>query len=235
MHSLILILGLVCLLAIPSPGLAASGGNPAVDPVLLSEGFLSHHPDINYRRKGLKAFEDGFLGDAVTYFMRSARYADKASQAMLAEMHWNGTGVAQDRALAYAWMDLAAERGYPAFIGLRERYWAHLEQADRQRVLEVGEPLYAEYGDEVAKPRLEGQLARGTRGMTGSRVGFRSALTIQLPGPGGNMITVAGDQYYADRYWKADHYWRWTDEVWSVPPTGRVDVGELERRSGGGE
>lgn len=224
---------LFCLaISLAAPATAAAeppDGTPTYDPVLLSEGFLSFHPDINNRRMGLKAYQDGFLGDAVTYFTRSARYADKASQAMLAEMHWNGTGVTQDRALAYAWMDLAAERLYPSFLALRERYWAQLDEAERARVLEVGEPLYAEFGDEVAKPRLERQLRRGLRQTTGSRLGFRGALTIEMAGPGGLPITVTGEQYYADKYWKPEHYWEWTDEIWRAPPKGRVDVGELER------
>lgn len=224
------LLSVALILAVSSLSLQArSKASTGPDPVVQSEGFLYSHPDINFRRKGLAAFEDGFLGDAVTYFTRSAWHADKASQAMLAEMYWTGNGVPQDRVLAYAWMDLAAERLYPTFLALRERYWAGLDAAERERVIEVGEPLYAEYGDDVAKPRLESALRRGRRAATGSRVGFRAGLRIQLPGPGGAPITVRGDQYYADKYWKPEQYWVWTDEIWSRPPTGRVDVGELER------
>jgi hypothetical protein len=103
---------------------------------------------------------------------------------------------------------------------------------DRARVLEVGEPLYEEYGDDVAKPRLEQELRRGQRNITGSRVGFVGALEIRMAGPGGQPLSISGDQYYADKYWRAERYWEWTDEIWSAPPKGRVDVGELERLSG---
>jgi uncharacterized protein len=221
------LLGLAFTLSLPAPALASR--SKQAEAIEVSEGFLAAHPDINFRRQGLQAFEDGFLGDAVTYFTRSARYGDKASQAMLAEMYWKGTGVAQDRALAYAWMDLAAERFYPAFLALRERYWAELGASERERVVKVGEPLYAEFGDEVAKPRLERELRLGLRQMTGSRVGFRGGLTIYIPGPAGVPIAVRGSQYYAKKYWEPEKYWQWTDEIWSKPPTGRVDVGELER------
>lgn len=221
------LLGLAFGLAFPAS--ASTARSKQAEAIEVSEGFLAAHPDIGFRRQGLQAFEDGFLGDAVTYFTRSARYGDKASQAMLAEMHWKGTGVRQDRALAYAWMDLAAERFYPTFLALRERYWSELDADERARSIEVGGPLYAEYGDDVAKPRLERELRLGLRRMTGSRVGYRGGLTIHIPGPAGVPIAVRGSQYYAAKYWKPEHYWRWTDEVWSKPPTGRVDVGELER------
>ncbi len=62
----------------------------------------------------------------MTKFLRAARYADKPSQAMIAQMLWNGDGVPVDRVMAYVWADLAAERGYPAFIATREKFWSEL-------------------------------------------------------------------------------------------------------------
>lgn len=225
-------LPLLCalLLSLPATAQERSEGAPAqADPVLLTEGFLHHHPDIRYRQLGIDAYRDGFKRDAHTLFRKAAWYADKASQAMLAEMYWKGEGVPQDRALAYAWMDLAAERRYPAFLLLRERYWSQLDEAERARALEVGRQIYAEYEDAVAKPRLERKLERGRRQITGSRVGARGALQILIPGPGGMPISVTGEQYYTDKYWQPRDYWRWTDTIWSAPPRGRVDVGELEK------
>src|SRR3546814_6828921 len=80
-------------------------------------------------------------------FLRAARYADKPSQAMVAEMHWRGLGVPQDRELGYAWMDLAAERMYPNFVIKRERYWQLLDADQRSNAIERGQQLLAEYGD----------------------------------------------------------------------------------------
>ena len=68
---------------------------------------------------------------AAYYFKRSARYADKASQAAYAEMLWEGRGIERDRALAYVWMDLAAERDDSPLVSFRERYWAGLDEAER--------------------------------------------------------------------------------------------------------
>src|SRR3546814_3009538 len=74
---------------------------------------------------------------------------------MIAEMHWRGLGVPQDRELGYAWMDLAAERMYPNFVIKRERYWQLLDADQRRNAIERGQQLLAEYGDDAAKPRSE--------------------------------------------------------------------------------
>lgn len=199
--------------------------DPTQRAILSSDGFLSHHPDLRYRMQGSRAFEDGFFNDALAHFKRAARHADKPSQAMLGEMYFTGNGVAQDRALGYAWMDLAAERAYPAFLALREHYWAQLTGAERERAIEVGQDIYAEYEDAVAQPRLERELRRGRRGTTGSRVGSVGNLVIELPdGPGGVPMQVRGDQYYDRRYWEPTEYWVWQDEVWGAPLRGRVEV-----------
>jgi len=192
--------------------------------VLASGGFLHYHPDMRFRGLGFRAFEDGYLEDAAMYFRRAARFADKASQAMLAEMHFKGIGVARDPAKAYAWMDLAAERGYPGFVALREHYWAQLDAAQRERALAVGRDIYAEFEDEVAKPRLEARMRRGKRQAVGSRLGFRGPMKIEMAGPDGLPITVTGDEYYSERFWEPRAYWAWQDEVWQAPLPGRVDV-----------
>ena len=191
--------------------------------VVSSEGFLSAHPDLRWRLEGMEAYDQGQHGFAADYFRRAARFADKPAQAMYATMLWKGEGVEQDRPLAYAWMDLAAERGYPHFIAHREKYWDQLDAAEREDATRRGAAVYAEYGDEVAKPRLESRLHRG-RKVTGSRVGFVGALTIMLP----DGVTVTGDDYYQDRYWKPRAYWAWQDRTWGRPPTGDATVGDLE-------
>src|SRR3546814_20275176 len=87
------------------------------------------------------------------HFLRAARYADKPSQAMIAEMHWRGLGVPQDRELGYAWMDLAADRMYPTFVIKRERYWQLLDADQRRNAIDRGHQLPPEYADDAPKPR----------------------------------------------------------------------------------
>ncbi|KAB8172439.1 hypothetical protein FKV24_014845 [Lysobacter maris] len=202
--------------------------DPTADPLMISAGFLSAHPDLRYRLLGLERYREQRFEDAFRFFQRSAFYADKPSQGMVAEMLWKGEGVAQDRALAYAWMDLAAERGYLGFLGLRERYWNALDEAERARALEQGQAVYAKYGDAAAQPRLATVLRRERKNITGSRTGFVGSLQIFVPGPGGYQ-PIDGSKLHDDRFWDPEKYMAWHDAIWARPMIGRVDVGEVEK------
>jgi hypothetical protein len=204
-------------------------GEPGVAIEVMTEGFMAAHPDLRWRREGLHDYANGRHAQAMTHFLQAARYADKASQAMVAEMHWQGIGVPQDRALGYAWMDLAAERHYPNFLILRERYWSLLDEATRAEAIERGQRVYAEYGDELAKPRLEKVLRREKRKLTGSRTGFVGNITI-IPNTGplaGAGMSIPGERFYAKEYWEPERYWALQDTIWKSPPRGEVHVGDL--------
>lgn len=203
--------------------------DPTEDPIMMSAGFLSAHPDLRYRLMGMEAYRNQEYERAFEYFRRAAYYADKPSQGMAAEMLWTGQGAPQDGALAYVWMDLAAERGYRGFLTLRERYWAQLDETAQVRALEEGSAVYARYGDEVARPRIDRELRRARRQITGSRTGHPvGPLRIEVPGPNGTSIGIDGTKFYDPVYWDPEQYQAWHDQVWMEPRTGNVDVGELE-------
>ncbi len=219
--------GLLALVVLAASAAVSSAADAPPDPLLLAQpGFLDAHPDLRWRGEGVRSLERGRTREALVYFRRAARYADKPSQAMLGELHWNGNAVEVDRARAYAWMDLAAERGYPAFLALRERYWAALDATERERAIALGGDLYAEYADDVAKPRLARVLERARRNVTGSRLGIAGTLKMQVYGPGG-WTTMDGSIYYQSRLWKADEYWQWQDKEWRRPLQGRVTIGPI--------
>ena len=203
--------------------------DPTQDELMMSAGFLSSHPDLRFRLNGQKRYEEGEYAEAFSFFQRAAWYGDKPAQGMVAEMLWNGRGVDQDRALAYAWMDLAAERGYELFLAFRERYWAELGEAERVRAVEVGQQVYAEFGDTVAKPRLEAVMRRASRNITGSRTGAVGALKIVIPGPGGGTV-IDGTEFYDKQFWEPKRYWQWQAAVMDGVKEGRVIVGDLHRK-----
>lgn len=219
------------LAALSAPAFAAQKvvpPDPTEDPMLITAGFLDHHQDMKYRLLGLEAYNEKRFEDAMRFFRRASFFADKPSQGMVAEMYWNGEGVARDPALAYAWMDLAAERNYVGFIALRERYWKALSAAERDRAVQEGQAIYAKFGDAAAKPRYEFQLRIGKREMTGSRTGFNRGVQIEIPGPAGSQM-IEGSRFYDERYWDAKKYWAWQDRLWRNPNGVKVTVGELEQ------
>lgn len=207
------------------------------DPVITrSEGFEAAHPGLMNRRLGLEARQRGEFERARTLFNRAARLGDKPSQAVYAEMLWHGEGGEDDRALAYAWMDLAAELSAPLFLLERERYWHRLDVADRTRALQEGEALYANYGNDALLEDDHARMIRARRNVTGSRLGWVGNLQVCFTphaSRGGayecNATRRQGTDYYQDRYWKPVAYRKWqaaqNRRLWALE---RVDIGLLE-------
>lgn len=220
----------LALILAAGPAVAAGEVDATIDredqKVMSSETFLDAHPDIKFRTEGWVAYEAGRYEDALANFRRAAGYADKLSQAMLAEMSWHGRGTPVDRAIAYAWADLAAERGYPQFVALREQYWADLTEAQRARAIEEGRDLLATYGDAVARERMADHLRRARRYMISGRP-RRDALVV-IPGENGRELWIRGWDFYAAKFWEPNHYEAWVDARWAPLPSGTVDVLDLE-------
>lgn len=139
--------------------------------------YRTYHPDQYFFALGMDAHLDHRYAESLERFRQAARYADKPSQLALAIMARDGLGREADAAEAYAWADLAAERGYREFLVLRERIWAGLDETQRTRALALGTQYYAEYGDAVAKPRLERLLRIGLAQKTGTRTGSQVVAT----------------------------------------------------------
>lgn len=226
MRPMLLACALFLALAPAAPALAQPSDRGLDKDIIASQGFLAGHPDMRFRLAGLRAYRKGNYTEAMNLFRRAARFGDKPSQGMLAEMYWAGQGVESDPALAYAWMDLAGERRYPMMLAKRESYWEKLDEATRARALEVGAGIYAEYGDDVARPRLERELRRARSQATGSRLGFVGSIKIYLPTPNGDVI-VDGASYYDKKFWDIEKYTEWHDAEWVREAEGTVDVGEL--------
>lgn len=222
----LLALSLIPLFCAPGPTTAAGFHSHREEQLMNSYAFLYAHPDVKFRKAGLAAYEAGLLSQAAKDFRRAARFADKPSQAMLAEMLWRGEGVPQDRPAAYAWMDLAAERGFKTMLVKREIYWNALTASERKIALDVGAELYAEFGDEIAKERLERKLRRATYERTGSNVGFVGNLDVTL-NVDNEPVKVDGASYYERRWWQPELYWALQDAEWQESRGGLVEIGPL--------
>lgn len=213
-----------------------------IDPnIWQSAHFQRAHPDLKHRVRGNNLLQDGKVRAALAEFGEAARWGDKLSQAMVAEIYWEGQGVHADRARAYAWMDLAAERQFVTFVAKREKYWAQLNEQEREAALTIGAQLYADYGDDVALPRLETRIAR-ERDPTGSRTGFSGSGQVVMPEKGGTFATLSivglrpqlfgGVQvplyaYYAPQLWRFDQYVKWQADELELARRGVVRVGAV--------
>lgn len=231
------------------PVVAQSSDESLMIALLNDRQIVAAHPDLFYRDLGVRAYKDGDKQRAVDMFLRAAGYADKPAQAMLASMYWHGDGVAIDRPRGYAWMDLAADRGYKDLLVQREQFWAQLDASGRQRAIAEGRQIYAEYNDEQGLRKLDQELQRTANKATGSRTGFGgNNLTVRMRGgaagpglkpklDGGPTVLggtpVRGIDYYSPMLWSAAPYAKLKDRVWEYAHSeiGTVEVGPLQSLS----
>jgi len=97
----------------------------------MNDASTWYHPDLFGEYAGMRHYAHRRYKEALKYFEVGAYYADKLSQLSIGLMHLNGEDVRTDPAAAYAWIDLAAERGYPDFVATRDRVLAQLTPAQR--------------------------------------------------------------------------------------------------------
>ncbi len=226
------ILSVLVGMALAGPAVASDGLSPGeIPPELLKDvTFLHGHPDVRWRVEGSRQLHRGDTAAAMESLTRAARFADKPSQAAIAELLWEGMGTGRNRPLAYAWMDLAAERGYRSFLLKREAMWQDLDENEREQALSVGARLYADYGDDVAKPRAYSVMRREQSRHVGSRVGADVSRRFTGKLPAGRVtvsgtltdsilqtVDVKGDastQFYNDRFWHPESWWNNHDRQW---------------------
>jgi len=224
--------------------------DPDVQKVLRAMGNAStwYHPDLDGEFSGIHAYAHGDFAAAVKFFERGAYYADKLSQLSLGLMYLNGEGVDTDPLRALAWIELAAERGYPNYIATRESVKASLTPDQLSQAAVLGKELGETYADAVAKPRLAKQMRLGQMQLTGSRTGFDFGPQNPPPTFGYNWAGITdakncmayenvvlgaglenpvsgcgGSNLNAKARWNPDQYFTTRDTLWKAI----VDVGTL--------
>ncbi len=96
-----------------------------------------------------------------------------------------------------------------------------------------GQAVYAEYADEVAKPRLERELRRARKAVTGSHLGWNGTLDVQVRTAGGGFARIEGERYWRDRHWQPEAYWAFQDRILAGPRLrGSVEVGPIDALEG---
>ncbi len=167
-----------------------------------SDGYYNEY----YRYKAAREASKDDWAHAAILFEMAARYGDKYSQHRLSLLHWHGVGVVKNRIDAYVWADLAAERGYPALLAIREKMWASMAPEEREAVPVRGKRLYEKYGDKAALSLFRGMLARQRA---------RHFLLVQ------GSVRSSLPRFYEDSYLSQESV-SWKKKI-------RVDVGDVER------
>jgi uncharacterized protein len=190
----------------------------------------THHANERYRLYAQTAAADGRLNDAAKFFRIAATYADKYSQLRLSMLYWHGVGVPQDLVEAYIWADLAAERGYPKFLAVREQMWRELTPEQQASAELRGPALYAEFGDAVAKQRFHSKLARSATRAHAKRIGgiqVRPGKWLRGGVPSREEEEAWSLAYSPSRV-DPEIYWAIEDRIMTRGLSSTVTVGEIE-------
>ena len=193
----------------------------------------THHSNERHRLFAQVAANNRRWTDAEKHFRIASTFADKYSQHRLSVMYWYGLGVPQDRIQAYVWADIAAERGYPQFLVVREWMWKSLTPEQQAATTQSGTAMYAQYGDVAAKERFAKALQLSAKRWRAKQIGGIAAI---LPGKSkyGESATVeeslAWGQAYAPENVQPDLYWAKEDRIMMIKGgrTAEVEVGEIQ-------
>lgn len=132
---------------------------------------VAGRPGWKFFQLGSLAFKKGDYSHAVSMFKVASSWAYKPAQYDLGLMYFNGEGTSVNRSLGAAWMILAAERGNPHYVRLRDQMVTVLTNAEFAKTDKLWAELRETYGDKVALRRAKAQWAFVKGQMTGSRVG----------------------------------------------------------------
>jgi hypothetical protein len=198
------------------------------------------HPDEYGEFTGMQRYTAGNYTSAMKYFLIGARYADKLSQLSIGLMYLNGQGVQTDPVKAFAWIAIAAERKYPAFLATRDRVWGQLDPTQREQAKALITDLYATYGDKFAKPLMAHAPRLALMAGTGLGLGYdKSGMVVtnstNNPPPACGADTIDGapiagcGDLYTDWRWNPKKYFAARDGAW----TGTVTVGKVQQGAAG--
>ena len=123
------------------------------------------------------------------YVNELAAIGDKYSQYMAGYMCLHGQGTPEDRIRGSAWYRLAAERGAPEFVEVRDQVLESMSDEDRMRSDAAYVELRQKYGDlALALGHLRHERHELSSGSTGSRLTSGSSpITIVDPRTGQPM------------------------------------------------
>ncbi len=103
---------------------------------------------LNVQRKVDELFERGEYDRAYFIYRNElVPVGDKYAQYMIGFMHLTGMGVDEDPVMAAAWYRLAAERGTPQFVAVRDMLMSDMTEDERRRSDQVFLGIRREYSD----------------------------------------------------------------------------------------
>lgn len=166
--------------------------------------------------------------DAERMLLLAAGWGSKPAQQMLGLAYLNGAGLAMDRPLGLAWLDIASERRPPEYLAISKNARARATAAERERADVLYQQLRERYRDDVAALRAKKRFDRELAEMAGNPayqtrlciIGLNTESIDMDADPLNNNMCPPVSQSVRILTERAESYFR----GWQ----GRVEVGPLE-------
>jgi len=161
-----------------------------------------------------------------------AAVGDKYAQYMVGYMYLTGMGIEEDQILASAWYRLAAERGTPEFVAVRDQLLRNMIEEEMRRSDAEYIQLRTEYCDLAVLLTSVKRDLNEIEPKTGSRIqNGNNALTI-IDNSGGRILS--GAEYYRLLYSQVEDRLKLIQEIGDFDDMEtnprQVNLRELERR-----
>lgn len=139
-----------------------------------SSGLVAEFADprtLKVQRKVDELYERGEFGRAYFIYRNElAPVGDKYAQYMVGFMHLTGMGIDEDSVAASAWYRLAAERGTPQFVAVRDMLMNDMTAEQRRESDRLFLEIRREYSDLAILLASIKRSSRDVRPATGSRL-----------------------------------------------------------------
>ncbi|MFU8876678.1 MAG: hypothetical protein ACNA7E_00945 [Wenzhouxiangellaceae bacterium] len=191
------------------------------------QNYADNAPGTAFLERGNRFYRRGDYEAAVGNFQLASHWADKMAQFNLGMLYVNGQGVERDPLRGWAWIELSAEREYPANRQVADEIWSQFSDEHRQMARKIlEEELKPRFGDDVAIDRTSRDIIRNMRrkSLGGSRVGANRVTYVE--DRAGNLIP--GDVYYHRDRWDFEKIVAFETRLFKTLGQGVVTLGELK-------
>jgi len=224
MRSRILLLATLVLGTISAHGQIVDRDRPGSGRMTV-DNYMINHPSFPHMIEGLRSYRNGEFKRAFGRFRLASNWANKHAQAWIGWMYTLGQGVEKDVPRAYAWLKLAAERGYPTFVeDVQALSEAMTDQEIAHGELILRQELMPKLGDEARVRRTSMEMWREKMKVSGSRVGYTGNLQVV---DHSDIGTFYGGAFYAEDRWNLKRVIQFENRLHFAMSRGTVKLHDL--------
>jgi TPR repeat protein len=149
------------------------------------------NPDQVLVAKAIKAYQQGYNGDAISKFKQAAAFGNSDAQMYVGLMYLKALGVSQNWAKGYAWIKLAALDQTKKHVQLKDSVYKQLKPEERLQSQNEYQIIEKDYNSLETLKRRDRWVHRQKLKATGTRTGSQ---TVNVQSQSINGVKLDGDR-----------------------------------------